>query len=382
MKRKPRVLIDTFHLTNALTGIRTYTTQLCDGIERNKFEEVDYLIYPNWRWLNNTSLLRGKVNVFKKITNHLLYFLWKQVCLPLLILFKRIDVIVAPDYLLPFFKFKTKSLAVFHDTFYWELKENYNPLWRNYFLKSVQLGLNKNTGIVVTSKFIANKVEENVSEAYKISVVYQAPKNLAIASDQLLNYQKIGLPEHAKYFLHVGVLDKRKNLDILITAFSKVCQDEFFKDYYLLLIGSRAVTWFHDDFVNLNKLIKLYKLENRVIMPGFVSDNDLSLIYKKAFAYVFPSREEGFGIPVIEAMKSSIPVVISNQAALKEVAGDAALIFEMNSSERLFDELMKLKNNEVRKSLIEKGSLRAQKFTQNAFVNNFHQVVMKKVNDG
>lgn len=382
MKRKPRVLIDAFHLTNALTGIRTYTTQLCDGIEKNEYEEVEYLIYPNWRWLNKTSLLRGKVNVFKKIINHLLYLLWKQFCLPLIILFKRIDVIVAPDYLLPFFKFKSKSLAVFHDTFYWELKQNYNPLWRNYFLKSVMFGLNVETGIVVTSNFVANKVEQNVSKDYDISVVYQAPKNLAISSNELLNYKKIGLPEHAKYFLHVGVLDKRKNLDILITAFSKICNDEFFKDHHLLLIGSRAVTWFHDDFNNLDKLIKLYNLEQRVIMPGFVSDNELSHIYKKAFAYVFPSKEEGFGIPVIEAMKSNIPVVISDQAALKEVAGDAALVFEMNSIESLSGELIKLKSQALREALIEKGKLRSQKFTQDAFVNSFHQVVMKKINTG
>jgi len=379
MKSKPRVLIDTFHLSNALTGIRTYTTQLCSGIEKRKFEEVDYLIYPNWNWLNQTMVLRGKVNVLKKILNHLLYFLWKQLCLPYLILFKRIDLIVSPDYLLPFIKFNSKSIAVFHDTFYWELKENYNPLWRSYFLKSVRIGLNKNTGIVVTSSFIRNKVKEKLGGNYEISIVYQSPKMLATVSNKLLNFEKIGIPENANYFLHVGVMDKRKNLGVLISAFRKVCEDEFFKDYYLVLIGSRAVTWFHDDFVNINKLIKRYKMQGKIIMPGFVSDADLSLIYQKAFAYVFPSKEEGFGIPVLEAMKSNIPVVVSNQAALVEVAGDAALIFELNNTETLSEQMIRLKSFELRKSLVAKGKLRVQKFTQSAFVNGFHKVVMEKI---
>ena len=70
IKRRPRVLIDSFLLIQALTGIRTYTTQLCTGLEALEQEEVEYVIYPNWRWLNETTFLRGKVNPFKKLLNH------------------------------------------------------------------------------------------------------------------------------------------------------------------------------------------------------------------------------------------------------------------------------------------------------------------------
>lgn len=380
MKKKPRVLIDSFHLFQALTGIRTYTTLLCSGIEKADFEEVDYIICPNWRWLNRTSFLRGKVNIFKKVVNHVLYFFWKQCCLPILILVKRVDLIVATDYLLPYFKFGARGVAVFHDTFYWELKGNYNPVWRWYFLKSVHLGLNGNTEIIVTSNYIAEKVKKNVGNRIKLSVVYQAPKNLDNGGEVRIDNNGLGIPDGSGYFLHVGLFEERKNLRVLIQAFGRLLHNESFKDFYLILAGSRGVGWFHDDFHRLNKLIKDLKLEERVIMPGFVPNKELGNIYRGAFAYVFPSKEEGFGIPIIEAMKLGVPVIISNQPALVEIAGDAALTFEMDSEEELFDEMIKMKSSELRERLIIKGYARAQKFTQDSFVNQFHNVVRKNLN--
>lgn len=375
MKRKPRVLIDTFHLVQALTGIRTYTTQLCEGIEKARFTDVDYLIYPNWQWLNKTQLLRGKVNVVKKLANHLLFFLWKQICLPLLILFKRVDLVVAPDYLLPRFKFGARSIAVFHDTFYWELKGQYNPVWRWYFLKSVHAGLNKKTELIVTSKYIGEKVRNHITDKYKPSVVYQTPKELGSEDCDRFDFQKIGLPQGARYFLHVGIFEERKNLGVLVRAFSELIKNDYFEGFYLILAGSRAAGWFQDDFNNLNELIKKHGLVERVLMPGFILNQDLSCVYRSAFAYVFPSKEEGFGIPVLEAMKSNLPVIISDQPALVEVAGDAALIFERDSVEELSDRMNQLSDADTRQKLITKGKRRVEAFTQEAFAQQFHQKV-------
>ncbi|PIQ47497.1 MAG: glycosyl transferase [Cytophagales bacterium CG12_big_fil_rev_8_21_14_0_65_40_12] len=375
MKKRPRVLIDSFHLLQALTGIRTYTTQLCAGLERLDFDDVEYLIYPNWRWLNQTTFLRGKVNVVKKLINHLIYFIWKQVGLPILIIIKRVDVIVAPDYLLPYFKFGARGIAVVHDTFYWELKGKYNPVWRWYFLKSVQLGLNKRSSMVVTSNYIAEKAKIHISNELQLAVVYQAPKNLEYGQMTPQEYRKIGLPENAKYFLHIGIFEDRKNLGILIKAFRQLMDDKLYSDFYLLLVGSRGVGWFHDDFNRLNLLIKEYHLEDKVIMPGFVPNEDLGKVYQHAFAYVFPSTEEGFGIPVIEAMKAGTPVIISNQPALMEIAGDAALVFDMNNEMALYDQMVKVTSPELREELIMRGNKRASKFTNASFVNQFHTVI-------
>ena len=196
MKNRPRVLLDSFHLIQALTGIRTYTVQLLAGLEELDQSEVEYIIYPNWRKLNGTTFLRGKVNPLKKILNHVLYFLWKQVVLPTLILFKRVDLVVTLDYLLPYMKFGARSITVFHDTFYWELKGNYNPLWRTYFLKSVKAGLDGDTQIVVTTNYIGDKVKRIITDKHQLQVVYQAPKELPLSEEK---NDISGLSEGAKY---------------------------------------------------------------------------------------------------------------------------------------------------------------------------------------
>ena len=323
MKNRPRVLLDSFHLIQALTGIRTYTVQLLAGLEELDQSEVEYIIYPNWRKLNGTTFLRGKVNPLKKILNHVLYFLWKQVVLPTLILFKRVDLVVTLDYLLPYMKFGARSITVFHDTFYWELKGNYNPLWRTYFLKSVKAGLDGDTQIVVTTNYIGDKVKRIITDKHQLQVVYQAPKELPLSEEK---NDISGLSEGAKYFLHVGIFESRKNIDVLVRAFAQLIKQDYFKDFYLVLAGGRGVGIFHDDYSKILNVIHELEIGNRVLMPGFVPDHQLGTLYKNAFAYVFPSKEEGFGIPVIEAMRSEIPVIISNQGALMEAANSSALI--------------------------------------------------------
>lgn len=381
MKKGKRVLIDSFHLFQALTGIRTYTKQLCLGLDQLNSDEVEYLIYPNWKKVDKTSLLRGNVNPLLKVVNHFLFFFWKQICLPLIILFKRVDVVVTTDYLLPYLKFGAKSVTVFHDTFYWEMKGNYNPIWLRYFLSSVKLGLNNDTTIIVTTHFIADKVRNIVSNNHKVSVVYQSPAELTLPSNEADGPLEGLLPEGADYFLHVGVFDERKNLSVLIKAFDKVLKYDFYKDFYLVLAGSRAVSVFHDDFANIKALIFHLGLEEKVIIPGFVPSADLANLYKGAFTYIFPSKEEGFGIPVIEAMKSKVPVIVSNQPALLEVAGGAALVFDMNNEEDLVIRVLELRNNVLRNELIEKGSSRVQAFTRSSFTQEFHSVIRESIVD-
>ena len=381
MKRKPRVLIDSFHLLQALTGIRTYTLQLCQGLEEAEQDEVEYLIYPDWRKLDQTQFLRGKVNPFKKLLNHLLYFFWKQLCLPVLILVKRIDLVVAPDYLLPAVRFRKKGLAVVHDTFYWELQGTYNPVWRWYFLLSVRMGLNRRSGMIVTTQYIAKKARKHLSNQLPVSVVYQAPKDLHYSSDAIANLERLGIPREAHYFLHVGIFDQRKNLGALVRAYHQLIKNEYFQKHYLVLAGARGVGIFHDDFKKLNQLIEELGLKERIIMPGFVPNEYLGDLYQQAFAYVFPSKEEGFGIPVIEAMNSGTPVIVSNQPALVEVGGEAALVFDLANESSLYLQMRRLSDPVFRTELMVKGSERATEFTRNSFINQFHASVLQSLKD-
>lgn len=376
MKRKPRVLFDSFHLTNALTGIRTYSTELFRGIEELEQDEVDYIFSPNWKAINRNDFLRGKVGILKKIVNHFLYFSWKQVILPWIILFSRVDVVVAIDYMLPYVRFGAKGVAVFHDTFYWDLKKNYNPVWRQFFIFLVRKGLGVNPLIITTTNHVSNKVRGVLSNDYLIKVVYQCPKEIKMEKRSEEYLEQLGLNKRINYFLHVGVFDERKNLEILVQGFYHFQQKYPQENFMLVLAGSPAVTLFHDSYNQIITLIKEFGIEDQVQLPGFVSDDQLFELYLNAFAYVFPSKEEGFGIPILEAMKMKVPVIISDQAALKEVAGEAALSFNMNDSKDLFNQMEKLKKSEFRDQMIEKGKKRVEQFSRIKFAADFHKSIL------
>ena len=96
-------------------------------------------------------------------------------------------------------------------------------------------------------------------------------------------------------------------------------------------------------------------------MPGYLSDSEVSFLYANATTYVFPSIDEGFGIPVLEAFYFNCPILCSNTGALKEVAGDAALFFDKNSC--------------ISHSLILKGKNRLNTFSLEKFIKNFENII-------
>src|SRR5690606_23403924 len=101
---------------------------------------------------------------------------------------------------------------------------------------------------------------------------------------------------------------------------------------------------------------------------GYVSTSELSRYFSHALAYVFPSLNEGFGLPVLEAFSYNLPVIIANQCALKEVAGGAALVLEENSAFSLNASMRRiLLEPDLRESLREKGRIRLQAFSTKKF---------------
>jgi glycosyltransferase involved in cell wall biosynthesis len=159
------------------------------------------------------------------------------------------------------------------------------------------------------------------------------------------------LPNH--FVLFVGTLEPRKNLATLIEAFSKI------SNVKLVLVGGKG--WYYDQiFASVERL----GLNDRVILAGYVPNSDLPLWYNAADAFVFPSRYEGFGLPVLEAMACGTPTVTSTASSLPEVAGDAALTVAPDDVDALADALHRaLTDTALRQELRAKGIARAAKFT-------------------
>ncbi|MCX7848115.1 MAG: glycosyltransferase family 4 protein [bacterium] len=165
-----------------------------------------------------------------------------------------------------------------------------------------------------------------------------------------------GLPK--EFILYLGNLEPRKNLDMLVRAYRRLCELE--GDAPALVLAGEA-TWMSESLV---KEIKRCRLEGRVLRPGYVREDELALWYGAATIFVYPSRYEGFGLPVVEAMAAGTPVIAADVEALREVAGEAARYVGPDDEERWAVVMAELLNAPVlRAELAHRGLARAAEYS-------------------
>ena len=368
-KNKPKVVVDVFYLYVAQTGIKTYIVTLCDEILKKNNSDFEYIIRPNYQKVKQNQFFRGKTAKWKNILFQLLYFFRKQVVLPILSYYHQASIVFSPDILSPIFA-KGKKVSVVHDTCFWDTPEHYQPLWLKYYLYFLEKGLQKNGEIITITQFSKMRLHQLPPfKSIPIQVVYQASglSKTFIQSDLQSTTQ-------APYFLHVGVLEKRKNLGLLIRAFDQLTNLEGYESLRLVLVGQRGPRETLDDYDHLVDLVTNLGLTEKVDFTGYVSQEQLASYFQHALGYVFPSTNEGFGLPVLEAFSFGLPVIISRQGALIEVAGDAALILETNEEEALIQSMKLLVDDpDLRKELGEKGRIRLQEFSAEKFYLSLEQ---------
>lgn len=128
----------------------------------------------------------------------------------------------------------------------------------------------------------------------------------------------------APYILSVCTLEPRKNIDHTIRCFIKTIQEQHISDLNLVLVGTKG--WNFDKV--FSEISKSPKMANRIIVTGYVPDEDLAPLYSDAMMFVYPSLYEGFGLPPLEAMQCGIPVITSNTSSLPEVVGSAGIMID------------------------------------------------------
>jgi glycosyltransferase involved in cell wall biosynthesis len=349
---------------------------LCDEILKKNNPEFEYIISPNYQKVKQNQFFRGKTAKWKNILFQLLYFFRKQVIVPILSYFHQAAIVFSPDILSPVFA-KGKKVSVVHDTFFWDNPEHYQPLWLKYYLYFLEKGLRKNGEIITITHFSKMRLQElSPFKSIPIKVVYQAS---GLSERSALSVLKSST--QTRYFLHVGVLEKRKNLGTLITAFDSLTRMAGYEDLRLVLVGQRGPRETLDDYDYLVELVTTLGLTDQVDFTGYVSQDQLASYFHHALGYVFPSANEGFGLPVLEAFSFGLPVIISRQGALMEVAGDAALILEKNDGESLLQSMKLLVDDpNLRKELGEKGRIRLHKFSAEKFSLSLEQAFKEILN--
>ncbi len=208
--------------------------------------------------------------------------------------------------------------------------------------------------VIAVSRFTQNQIEERFPEYRgRVFTVWHGADHLLVPS----NKAQRPIPE--PYYLFVGNLEARKNLVGLLHAFNILKKLPGHKETRLILVGKPGY-----GFDEIKQVCRNQKSPGHILLPGFMNNMQLVNYYQWAEGFVYPSHYEGFGFPILEAMRLGCPVVTSNVSATPEVAGDAALFVRPKDYEAIADAMAQVaENQQLRAELVKKGLARGSQFT-------------------
>ena len=352
-----------FYYKTALSGLKTYIEELVSASKTHGSDEIEYFFSHDIKKItNNQFFINSRFRVIRWIFQ-LRYLVWKQIILPFKLLITKVDIVICPDYVAPIICY-SKKIVVIHDNLFWKYPKNYPRIWRNYYTKLIQLGLDSKTRIVTTSNY-SKKGLEPVFKKNKIYPVYQSSESFSVSK----NYCN-----GKKYILHIGTFEKRKDLLTLIKGF-KILKDQLKVDYKLVLAGSTYINGDNKVLLKIEKYIKENNLFSSILIPGYIDKNKALYFYNNSLMYVFPSIDEGFGIPLIEALKLKVPVICSDIPIFREIADDSVLYFKKQNEINLFEKMKELiERDELSSKLVLKGIERVKKYNRYNFIKDIEKI--------
>ncbi len=241
----------------------------------------------------------------------------------------------------------------------------------NYYLQRLAL---KNCRFIITDSLVSKRdiIKYLKIDGRKVEVVPLAidPKFEILKDTELLKVKmKYGLPE--KFLMYAGDANWIKNLPFLIDCFRNLINTTQFREIKLVLVGGvflkNVENINHPELESLkevNRKIRDYGLESRIIRPGYIEDSELAAFYNLATVYIQPSLYEGFGLPLLQSFACGTPVISSNAGSLYEVGGRAALYFDptnINHFISLISEV--LQDKSLRSKLSKLGFEQVNKFS-------------------
>jgi glycosyltransferase involved in cell wall biosynthesis len=282
--------------------------------------------------------------------------LWTHTRFAFSLLRDRPDVTFVPAHTLPFW-LPGPAVVTVHDLGYIYFPEAHPTLARRYLEWSTRHSARRATRILADSLATAGDLAAHygIPES-RIKLVYPGvDESLAPVTDPealAAVRARYHLPE--RYLLFVGTLQPRKNIARIVQGYARWRAAQSSPDVALVLAGQRG--WLFDpDWISGVQ---------GVILPGYVDDADVAALYSGALALVFPTLHEGFGFPVLEAMRCGTPVITSNTSSLPEVAGEAALLVNARDPGEIADAIGRLVDDAaLREDLIARGFHHTCQFT-------------------
>jgi glycosyltransferase involved in cell wall biosynthesis len=256
------------------------------------------------------------------------------------------------------FRKKVPSILTVHDVIPFTFREAMG-LFRNTFLykPGIRKACRLNDIIATVSDYSKRDIAEKVGvPVEKIKVVPNGLREVNPKDPSLEIELKNRFAINEKYVLNVGGIHERKNIVKLVHAFAGLVNHRGYSGK-LLITGNVSGAPYQRKMKKIcDASVRETSMENRIVFTGYVSEQELDSLFRMAGLLIYPSLYEGFGIPILEAMKMGLPVITSNITAMPEVAGGAAYLVDPNSIEDMTSAMSEvLQNRILREEMIEKG---------------------------
>ncbi|HEY1023201.1 MAG TPA: glycosyltransferase family 1 protein, partial [Flavisolibacter sp.] len=272
---------------------------------------------------------------------------------------------------------RVPQCLVVHDLGFLHFPEGYRKTHLAYYKRYTPKAIRKANTVATVSQFSKDDILKTYGTSPgKVSVVYNGVKDIfrPLPFDEQMTVKE-KYTAGAEFFLYTGAIHPRKNLINLLKAYS-VFKRRLQSSLKLVLAGRLA--WKNDEFL---ELLKTYKYREDVVLTGYLPEEDLAALTASAYAVVYPSFFEGFGVPVAEAMRCGVPVLTSKNSAMEEISGGAGLYFDPSNVDDIAYKLMFIYKNEgERKELIEKGLSVGAQYTWQRTAELVWEALMRAAN--
>ena len=361
-------------LKGKLEGIGWFTYQTLENIVRKHPEHEFFFFFdrpydPQFIFAPNVT----PVVVHPQARHPILFYIWFEWSIPYMLRKYKIDLFLSPDSYMSI-RTNVPTCLVIHDLAFEHYPEHFVLAHRIYWRHFSPLFAKKATRIATVSTFSKNDISARYGiDPSKIDIVYNGahdeykPLDLATREEVKKQYA-----QGCEYFVFAGALHPRKNIVNLLKAFVLFKKRQH-TNMKLVIAGRLA--WKYEEVEQMKAEMEF---KDDVMWVGYMNVDELSKVIGGAYALVYASLFEGFGIPILEALQCGVPAIVSNTSSMPEVAGDAALLVDPTDPNDIADKMHLLyKDEALRKKLIENAGEQIKKFDWGTSAENLWKSMMK-----
>jgi glycosyltransferase involved in cell wall biosynthesis len=355
-----RVLLDVSAVPDQPVGAGVYTINIAEGLDASADVDLHLLARTGderWDTLTPNATVHPEAPVRRPLR-----LAWEQVGAPRLAKEVRPDVWHGPHYTLPL-RSEGASVVTVHDLTFFDHPEWHERAKVLYFRRMIRAAVARADVVICVSAYTAQRLRANTEPAGDIVVVPHGVDHNRFtpnASDTERDADYALLRQHGiepPFLAFSGTMEPRKDIPTIVDGFARVARDA--PDVKLVLAGGDG--WGIDA---VRDAVAASRVSTRIVRPGYLKDDAVAALMRQATAIVYPSLEEGFGLPALETLACGTPLVTTYGSAIEEVVGDAALLIAPGDADGLATQVRRvLREPGLADRLRAEGIARAATFT-------------------